>query len=83
MNKEGSATWKRLTAGNIGKQLAIVIDGYVFSAPKVNDEIPNGRSSITGNFSVEEAQDLANLMKSGKLPVRVQLVEEKIIPEKD
>ena len=59
MNNVGAKIWKNLTRDNVGKQVAIVLDGYVYSAPNVNDEIPNGRSSISGNFSVEEAQDLA------------------------
>ncbi len=79
MNSEGAKTWKRLTADNIGNQIAIVMDSYVYSAPRVNGEIPNGRSSITGNFSVEEALDLANILKAGKLPAPARIVQEEIV----
>ncbi|GAB1403511.1 protein translocase subunit SecDF [Lentimicrobium sp.] len=79
MNSEGAKTWKRLTSENIGKQIAIVLDNYVYSAPRVNTEIPNGRSSITGNFSVEEALDLANILKAGKLPAPAHIVQEEIV----
>jgi SecD/SecF fusion protein len=79
MNSDGAKTWKRLTADNIGKQVAIVLDGYVYSAPRVNDEIPNGRSSITGNYTIEEAQDLANILKAGKLPAPAKIVQEEIV----
>lgn len=79
MNNEGAKTWKRLTADNIGNQIAIVLDGYVYSAPRVNDEIPNGRSSISGNFSIEEAQDLSNILKAGKLPAPARIVQEEVV----
>jgi len=79
MNSDGAKTWKRLTADNIGKQIAIVLDNHVYSAPRVNDEIPNGRSSITGNYGVEEAQDLANILKAGKLPAPAKIVQEEIV----
>ena len=68
MNAEGAKQWKRLTAENIGKSVAIVLDGYVYSYPTVQAEIAGGRSQITGNFTVNEAKDLANILKSGKLP---------------
>ena len=79
MNSDGAKTWKRLTADNIGKQVAIVLDNHVYSAPRVNDEIPNGRSSITGNYAIEEAQDLANILKAGKLPAPAKIVQEEIV----
>lgn len=79
MNSDGARTWKRLTGENIGKQVAIVLDNYVYSYPRVNDEIPNGRSSISGNFSVEEAKDLANILKAGKLPAPAKIVEEAVV----
>lgn len=79
MNNEGAKTWKRLTADNIGNQIAIVLDQYVYSAPRVNDEIPNGRSSISGDFSVEEAQDLSNILKAGKLPAPARIVQEEVV----
>ena len=79
MNTEGAKLWKNLTRDNVGKQVAIVLDGYVYSAPNVNDEIPNGRSSISGDYSVEEAQDLANVLKAGKLPAPARIVQEEIV----
>ncbi|MBM3436764.1 MAG: protein translocase subunit SecD, partial [Bacteroidetes bacterium] len=80
MNSEGAKTWKRLTGENIGRQIAIVLDDYVYSAPNVNSEIPNGQSSISGgNTTVEEAQDLANILKAGKLPARARIVEEAVV----
>ncbi|MEI8046994.1 MAG: protein translocase subunit SecDF [Bacteroidota bacterium] len=79
MNTTGAKIWKNLTRDNVGKQVAIVLDGYVYSAPNVNDEIPNGRSSISGNFSVEEGQDLANVLKAGKLPAPAHIVEEAVV----
>jgi len=79
MNQDGARKWKRLTGENIGRQIAIVLDGYVYSIPNVNDEIPNGRSSITGGFSVEEAQDLGNILKAGKLPAPARIVEEAVV----
>ncbi len=79
MNSEGARIWKRLTGDNIGRQIAIVLDNYVYSAPNVNSEIPNGRSSITGNFEVNEAKDLANILKAGKLPAPARIVEEAVV----
>jgi SecD/SecF fusion protein len=80
MNSEGAKIWKRLTGENIGKQIAIVLDGYVYSYPVVNDQIPNGRSSISGGgMSVEEAKDLANILKAGKLPAPAKIVEEAVV----
>jgi SecD/SecF fusion protein len=77
MNGEGARIWKRLTGDNIGKQIAIVLDGYVYSYPNVKGEIPNGSSSISGgNMTVEEAQDLANILKAGKLPAPARIVAE-------
>ncbi|MEE2953953.1 MAG: protein translocase subunit SecDF [Bacteroidota bacterium] len=79
MNAEGAKQWKRLTAENIGKSVAIVLDGYIYSYPTVQSEISGGRSSITGNFSLEEAKDLANILKSGKLPAPARIIEEAIV----
>jgi len=80
MNSEGAKAWKRLTGENIGKQVAIVLDNYVYSYPVVNDEIPNGRSSISGGgMSIEEAQDLANILKAGKLPAPARILEEQVV----
>lgn len=80
MNSEGAKSWKRLTGENIGRQVAIVLDDYVYSFPVVNDEIPNGRSSISGGeMSIEEAQDLANILKAGKLPAPSRIMEEAVV----
>ncbi len=79
MNAEGAKTWARLTADNIGKSVAIVLDDYVYSYPTVNQEIRGGRSSITGNFTINEAKDLANVLKSGKLPAPARIIQEEIV----
>jgi SecD/SecF fusion protein len=79
MNAEGARTWARLTADNIGKCIAIVLDGMVYSYPRVNDEITGGRSQISGNFTIEEAEDLANVLKSGKLPAPATIVQEQVV----
>ena len=80
MNAEGALTWKRLTGDNIGKQVAIALDGYVYSFPVVNSEIAGGRSSISGGgMTVEEAQDIANILKAGKLPAPARIVQEEVV----
>jgi len=79
MNAEGAKSWKRLTGENIGKSIAIVLDNYVYSFPVVQGEIAGGRSSITGQFSISEAKDLANILKAGKLPAPARIVEEAIV----
>ncbi len=80
MNSQGAKVWKRITGDNIGKQVAIVLDGYVYSCPVVNDQIPNGRSSINGGgMTVTEAKDLANILKAGKLPAPAKIVEEAVV----
>jgi len=79
MNAEGAKMWKKITEENIGNSIAIVLDNLVYSYPVVNDVIPNGRSSITGAFSLEEAKDLANLLKAGKLPAPAVIVSEEIV----
>ena len=79
MNTEGARKWATLTKQNIGRGIAIVLDGYVYSAPRVNGEIPGGRSEITGNFTVEDTQDLANVLKSGKMPAPAKIVQEDIV----
>ena len=79
MNAEGAKQWKRLTADNIGKSIAIVLDDYVYSYPTVQAEIAGGRSSITGDFTLDEAKDLANILKSGKLPAPARIIEEAIV----
>lgn len=79
MNSIGAKKWKNLTGANINRRVAIVLDNYVYTAPNVNGEIPNGSSQIMGNFSVEEAQDLANILKAGSLPAPTRIVEEGVI----
>ena len=79
MNAEGANTWARLTRENIGRQVAIVLDGAVYSYLTVNGEISGGNSEITGNFTVEEATDLTNVLKSGKLPAPATIVQEQVV----
>ena len=79
MNAEGANTWARMTKDNIGKQIAIVLDGMVYSYPTVQSEISGGSSQITGNFTVEEAEDLANVLKSGKLPAPATIIQEQVV----
>ncbi|MBR1877555.1 MAG: protein translocase subunit SecDF [Paludibacteraceae bacterium] len=79
MNAEGAKTWQRLTKDNIGKSVAIVLDGFVYSFPTVQNEIAGGNSQITGNFTVEEAKDLANTLKSGKMPAPARIIEESVV----
>jgi SecD/SecF fusion protein len=79
MNSEGAKIWRRLTKENIGKSVAVVLDNVVYTAPTVQGEIGGGRSQITGNFTVKEAKDLANIIKAGKLPAPAQIVEEEVV----
>ncbi len=79
MNAEGARLWRRLTAGNVNRQVAIVLDRRVYSAPVVNEEIPSGNSSISGNFTIDEARDLANILEAGALPAPTRIVEEAIV----
>ena len=79
MNAEGANTWARMTKENIGKQIAIVLDGMVYSYPTVQSEIAGGSSQITGNFTLEEAEDLANVLKSGKLPAPATIIQEQVV----
>lgn len=79
MNTEGAREWKRITGENVGNCIAIVLDDHVYSAPRVNGEIAGGRSSITGDFTLEEAKDLANILKSGKLPAPAVIVQEAVV----
>jgi len=79
MNATGAKKWRRLTSANINRRIAIVLDNYVYSAPNVQGEIPNGQSNITGNFTLEEAQDLANILKAGSLPAPTTIVEDVVI----
>ena len=79
MNAEGANVWARMTKENIGKQVAIVLDGMVYSYPTVQSEIAGGSSQITGNFTLEEAEDLANVLKSGKLPAPATIIQEQVV----
>ncbi|MDH6304973.1 SecD/SecF fusion protein [Parabacteroides sp. PF5-5] len=79
MNAEGAKAWARLTKDNIGKSIAIVLDELVYSAPRVNDEITGGRSQISGSFTPEEAKDLANVLKSGKMAASINIVQEDVV----
>lgn len=79
MNAEGAKEWARLTKENVGRSIAIVLDDVVYSAPNVNGEIPNGQSQISGNFTVDEANDLANTLKSGKMAASVRIVQEDVV----
>ncbi|NTV07076.1 MAG: protein translocase subunit SecD [Chlorobium limicola] len=79
MNSEGTAKWARITGANIGKRVAIVLDGAVYSAPVVQSKIPNGNSVINGIESVEEAKDLEIVLKAGALPAPVRIIEERTV----
>ncbi len=79
MNGEGAKKWKQITSKNIGKCFAISLDNLVYSAPVIQSEIPNGISSITGSFTMEEAKDLANVLKTGKLPAPAKIVQEQVV----
>ncbi len=79
MNSAGASRWATITGAEIGKSIAIVLDGYVYSAPTVNGRIDGGRSNITGNFSPQEAQDLENVLKSGKMQAGVRIVQEDVV----
>jgi SecD/SecF fusion protein len=79
MNAEGAKVWQRMTRENVGKSVAVVLDDYVQSFPTVQGEIPNGRTEISGQFTVDEAKDLANMLKSGKMPAPARIVQEEIV----
>lgn len=79
MNAEGARIWKRLTTDYLGKSIAVVLDGYVYTYPVVQSVIANGNSQITGNFTVEEAKDLANVLKAGRLPATIRIEAEEIV----
>jgi SecD/SecF fusion protein len=82
MNKDAARIWERMTANNIGRQIAMMIDDHVISAPNVNDAITGGRSSITGNFDMDEAMGIASMIRSGAIPAKILIVEEEIIDPK-
>ena len=79
MNTDGARRWAALTKANIDKALAIVLDGVVYSAPRVNGEITGGQSSITGSFTIEDTKDLANTLKSGRMPAPARIVQEEVV----
>ncbi len=79
MNTEGSRRWAALTKANVGKAIAIVLDGVVYSAPRVNGEIDGGQSSISGNFTIQDTKDLANTLKSGRMPAPARIVHEEVV----
>ena len=79
MNTEGARRWAQMTKANVGKAIAIVLDGVVYSAPRVNGEIDGGSSQITGNFTIEDTKDLANTLKSGRMPAPARIVQEEVV----
>ena len=79
MNAEGTSEWARMTGENIGKCIAIVLDGYVYSAPRVNSKIDKGQSQITGDFTIQEAKDLANVLNSGKVPAPAKIIQDTVV----
>ncbi|MBQ2483334.1 MAG: protein translocase subunit SecDF [Bacteroidales bacterium] len=79
MNPDGAKTWARLTTDNVGRSVAVVLDGMVYSYPNVNEPITGGRSEISGHFTIEEATDLANVLKSGKLPAPATILQEQVV----
>lgn len=79
MNSRGSKIWGKMTTDNVGKFVAVVLDNQVYTAPRVNDAITTGRTSISGNFTVDEAQDLANVLKAGKLPAAAHIIQSEIV----
>jgi SecD/SecF fusion protein len=79
MDNQGGKVWAKMTEENVGKGIAITLDDFVYSAPTVNGVIPNGNSEITGNFEVKEAQDMAEMLKSGKLPAPAKIVQEQVV----
>ena len=79
MNSDGARRWASLTKANVGRAIAIVLDGVVYSAPRVNSEITGGSSEISGNFTIEDTKDLANTLKSGRMPAPARIVQEDIV----
>ena len=79
MNTDGARRWAALTKANVGRAIAIVLDGSVYSAPRVNGEISGGQSSISGNFTIEDTKDLANTLKSGRMPAPARIVQEEVV----
>ena len=79
MDATGTRIWAKMTGENVGKPIAIVLDNFVYSAPNVLNAIPSGNSQISGNFSVQEAQDLSDILQSGKLPAPAKIVAEQVV----
>ena len=79
MNSEGARRWSELTKANIGKAIAIVLDGVVYTSPRISSQIDGGQSSITGNFTIEDTKDLANTLKSGRMPAPAHIVQEEVV----
>ncbi len=79
MNSEGARRWSELTKANIGKAIAIVLDGVVYTSPRIRSQIDGGQSSITGNFTIEDTKDLANTLKSGRMPAPAHIVQEEVV----
>ncbi len=79
MNGNGTKLWAKMTGDNVGKSVAVVLDNYVYTAPRVNDAITGGRTSISGNFTIEEATDLANVLKAGKLPAAAHIIQSEVV----
>jgi SecD/SecF fusion protein len=79
MNSHGSKLWSKMTTANVGKFVAVVLDDYVYTAPRVNDAITTGRTSISGQFDINEAKDLANVLKAGKLPAKAHIVQSEVV----
>jgi len=79
MNSEGARRWSELTKANIGKAIAIVLDGVVYTSPRILSQIDGGQSSITGNFTIEDTKDLANTLKSGRMPATAHIVQEEVV----
>ncbi len=79
MNSYGSKLWSKMTTANVGQFVAVVLDNYVYTAPRVNDAITTGRTSISGQFDINEAKDLANVLKAGKLPAKAHIVQSEIV----
>lgn len=79
MNSEGAREWSAITKANLGRAVAIVLDGVVYTAPRINTEIDGGQSSISGNFTIEDTKDLANTLKSGRMPAPARIVQEEVV----
>ena len=79
MNSDGARQWAAITKANLGKAVAIVLDGLVYTAPRINSEITGGSSSISGSFTIEDTKDLANTLKSGRMPAPARIVQEEVV----